>query len=153
MTCAPFAHGLEASIMAGVTLWAVFSFPALCRKAYRPSRLVPGVARSGRPAGIPSRRSMSRGRLCSQGSRLCSGCSIGSWLGTRFLGVSMGLWDSLDGIKRGLSPSLSASFSPFLPYLFSNPFGYPAGTGRTSIRRSMFPNKRRVRWLCASNSQ
>ena len=30
---------------------------------------------------------------------------------------------------------------------------YPAGSGKPSIRRSMLPNKRRVRWLSASNSQ
>jgi hypothetical protein len=30
---------------------------------------------------------------------------------------------------------------------------HPAGTGRASIRRSMLPNSRRVRWLSASSSR
>ena len=30
---------------------------------------------------------------------------------------------------------------------------YPAGTGRPSIRRTMLPNRRRVRWLSASINQ
>ncbi len=46
----------------------------------------------------------------------------------------------------------SVSF-PLLMYLFSKLFDYPAGTGGAPIRRSMLPNKRRVRWLSANDGQ
>ena len=39
----------------------------------------------------------------------------------------------------------SSVSSPFLPYLFSKLFDYPAGSGKARIRRSMLPNRRRVR--------
>ena len=47
----------------------------------------------------------------------------------------------------------SSVSSPFLLCFFSKLFDYSAGTGRASIRHNMLPNKRRLRWLSANNSQ
>jgi len=54
--------------------------------------------------------------------------------------------------------SISQTSPRHLPYVVqisfaSFPSAYPAGSGKPCIRRRMLQNKRRVRWLSASNSQ
>jgi hypothetical protein len=43
--------------------------------------------------------------------------------------------------------------SPLRPFCFPAAARYPDGTGRASIRRTMLPNSRRVRWPSAGKSQ
>jgi hypothetical protein len=45
------------------------------------------------------------------------------------------------------------SLAPFLPYLFSKVFGYPAGGRSAAIRCTILPKSRRARWLSANSSQ
>lgn len=61
--------------------------------------------------------------------------------------------------KRANRPFSMAPSTPLRPSLLSLKISpvradpHPAGAGRTSILRTMFPNNRSVRWLPASISQ
>jgi len=65
-------------------------------------------------------------------------------------------WVASGTKKSRLSPfrsdfsDTSTVNSPLLSRLVSPPcHAYPSGSGKASIRRSMLPNRRRVRWLSA----
>jgi hypothetical protein len=51
---------------------------------------------------------------------------------------------------QAISPDTLPSPSPCTKFLSHS---YPVGNGSAAIRRTIFPNSRRVRWLSASSSQ